>query len=71
MATGSSKAIAVLWLLLAVLCVFTIVGGGVVVATDPTAQNAFRWVMAMFFIGGVTAYMWPHARPTIRTFFKR
>lgn len=52
-ATGAIRAV------VAALFVVALFGGGVALLLDPTALNAFRWLMAMLFIGAVALYLVP------------
>ncbi|NND75130.1 MAG: hypothetical protein HKN44_08995 [Ilumatobacter sp.] len=44
------------------LFMFSVVAGAVVFAADATAVNAFRWIMAMLFIGTPMLFLWSRSR---------
>lgn len=71
MSRRADTIIGLVWLAVVTVLGVALVAGAVKVATDFTATNAYRWIMALFFLGGSLAWLTVYYRDTLRRFFKR
>ena len=65
------RAVGIIWSLGVVVLVLALVAGLIQVIGDATAEMAFRWVMALFFLGGSLAWLTAYHQDALRRFFKR
>ena len=63
--------IGLVWLTVVVVLGGALAAGAVKVASDFTATNVYRWVMATMFLGGAVAWFTVNQRETLRRYFKR
>ncbi len=68
---GHDRAVGIIWSLCVVVLVVALIAGLVQVIGEPTADMAYRWVMALFFLGGSLAWLTAHHQDALRRFFKR
>lgn len=69
--TRRTQVVGVAWSIAVVAIVIGLLAGAVRVASDFTSVNAFRWVMAAFFLGGPMAWFGISFRDELRSFFGR
>ncbi len=69
--SGHDRAVGVIWSVGVIVLVVAMVAGGVQVFADFSAEMAFRWVMALMFLGGSLAWLTAYHRDALRRFFKR
>lgn len=71
MSTARDRTIGIIWSVGVVVLVVALVAGAVQVVGDTTAEMAYRWVMALLFLGGSLAWLTLYHRDALRRFFKR
>jgi len=71
MARRTDAIISLAWLVAVVVLGVALVAGALQVASNFTATNAYRWVMALLFLGGSMAWLTVYYRDTLRRFFRR
>ena len=69
--TGHDRVVGALWSVGVIVLVAAMIAGGLQVIGDPTAQMAYRWIMALFFLGGSLAWLTAYYQDALRRFFKR
>jgi hypothetical protein len=71
MRTRRDQVIGVVWLAVVAVFVASMVAGLIQVVGDTTASMAYRWIMALFFLGGSLAWLTAYHQDALRRFFKR
>ncbi len=71
MSTRRDRTIGVVWLIAVAVLIVALIAGLVQVIGDTTAEMAFRWVMALLFLGGSLAWLTAYHRDALRRFFSR
>jgi hypothetical protein len=69
--TGHDRAVGIIWSLGVVVLVASLIAGLVQVIGDTSAEMAYRWVMAVFFLGGSLAWLTAYHQAALRRFFTR
>ena len=69
--TGHDRAVGIIWSLCVVVLIASLVAGFFQVLETTTAQMAYRWVMALLFLGGSLAWLTVYHQNALRRFFKR
>jgi hypothetical protein len=69
--TGHDRAVGVIWSVGVIVLVLAMIAGAVQVFGDLSAEMAYRWVMALFFLGGSLAWLTAYYQDALRRFFKR
>jgi hypothetical protein len=69
--TGHDRAVGVIWSVGVIVLVVAMIAGAVQVFGDLSAEMAYRWVMALFFLGGSLAWLTAYHQDALRRFFKR
>ena len=69
--TGHDRAVGVIWSIGIIVLVGALVAGAVQVLGNLSSEMAFRWVMALFFLGGSLAWLTAYHQDALRRFFKR
>lgn len=69
--SGFDRALGIIWSIGLIVLVGALIAGAVQVIGEPTAEMGFRWVMALFFLGGSLAWLTQYHRDALRRFFKR
>ncbi len=69
--TGHDRAVGMLWSLSVLVLVAAMIAGGLQVIGDFSSEMAFRWIMALFFLGGSLAWLTVYHQDALRRFFKR
>ncbi len=71
MTTRHDRVIGVVWLAVVAVFIAAMIAGLIQVIGDATASMAYRWVMALFFLGGSLAWLTAYYQDSLRRFFKR
>ena len=69
--TGHDRTVGVIWSICVVVLLAALVAGAAQVISDPSGEMAFRWIMALMFLGGSLAWLTAYHRDALRRFFKR
>ena len=69
--TGHNRAVGVIWLIGVIVFVASMIAGAVQVVSNFSGEMMFRWIMALFFLGGSLAWLTACYQSTLRHFFKR
>ena len=69
--TGHDRAVGVIWSVGVIVIVAAMVAGAVQVVGDFSSEMLFRWLMALFFLGGSLAWLTVYHQDALRRFFKR
>lgn len=69
--TGSDRVIGVIWSICALALAVAMVAGAVQVIGDFSGEMVFRWIMALFFLGGTFAWVTAYFQDSLRRFFTR
>lgn|GEM_PF-731964 len=69
--TGHDRAVGVIWSIGVIVLVASMIAGAVQVFNDFSGEMAFRWIMALFFLGGSLAWLTASYQSALRRFFKR
>jgi len=69
--TGHDRAVGVLWSIGVIVLVASMIAGGVQVFSNFSGEMAFRWIMALFFLGGSLAWLTVYYQRALRRCFKR
>jgi hypothetical protein len=51
--------------------VASMIAGAIQVVSNFSSEMAFRWIMALFFLGGSLAWLTAYYQHALRRFFKR
>ena len=71
MGNGRDRTIGIVWVIAAAVLVVALIAGAVQVIGDTTAEMAFRWVMALLFLGSSFGWLTHYHQGALRRFFKR
>lgn len=71
MTTRHDRVVGVVWLIVVGCFLAAMMAGLIQVIGDTTAEMAFRWVMALFFLGGSLAWLTVYHQDALRRFFGR
>ena len=69
--TGHNRAVGVIWLIGVIVFVASMIAGAVQVVSNFSGEMMFRWIMALFFLGGSLAWVTACYQSALRHFFKR
>jgi hypothetical protein len=69
--TGHDRAVGVIWSIGVIVLVASMIAGAIQVVSNFSSEMAFRWVMALFFLGGSLAWLTAYYQHALRRFFKR
>ncbi|WP_394943903.1 hypothetical protein [uncultured Ilumatobacter sp.] len=69
--TGHNRAVGVIWLIGVIVFVASMIAGAVQVVSNFSGEMMFRWIMALFFLGGSLAWLTACYQSALRHFFKR
>jgi hypothetical protein len=69
--TGHDRAVGVIWLIGVIMFVASMIAGAIQVVSNFSSEMAFRWIMALFFLGGSLAWLTAYHQSALRRFFKR
>jgi hypothetical protein len=69
--TGHDRAVGIVWSVGMVVLVAALIAGAVQVIGNPSAEMAYRWIMALFFLGGSLGWLTAYHQGALRRFFKR
>jgi hypothetical protein len=71
MTTRHDRVIGVVWLAVVAIFVASMIAGLIQVLGNPSGEMAYRWVMALFLLGGSLAWLTVYYRDALRRFFTR
>ena len=71
MTTRNDTIIGVAWIAGVFVVIVALLVGLIQVATDPSAENIYGWIMALLFIGAPLGFLTVRNETTLRRFFKR
>jgi uncharacterized membrane protein len=71
MTTRHDRVVGVVWLAVVAVFVASMIAGLIQVVGDPSAEMAYRWVMALFFLGSSLVWLTAYYRDALRRFFTR
>lgn len=69
--SGHDRAVGIIWSLGVVVLGVALVAGAVQVISNPSGVMVYRWIMALFFLGGSLAWLTAYYQDALRRFFKR
>jgi hypothetical protein len=69
--SGHDRAVGIIWSIGVAVLVAAFIAGALQVIDDPSAVMAYRWIMALFFLGGSLAWLTAYHQHALRRFFKR
>jgi hypothetical protein len=69
--TGHDRAVGVIWSIGVIMLVASMIAGAVQVLNDFSSEMVFRWIMALFLLGGSLAWLTVYYQHALRRFFKR
>ena len=69
--TGHDRAVGVIWSIGVIVLVASMIAGAVQVFSNFSSEMAFRWIMALFFLGGSLAWLTAYYQSALRRFFRR
>ena len=69
--TGHNRAVGVIWLIGVIVFVASMIAGAVQVVSNFSGEMMFRWIMALFFLGGSLAWLTACYQSALLHFFKR
>ena len=69
--TGHDRAVGVIWSIGVIMFVASMIAGAVQVFSNFSGEMVFRWIMALFFLGGSLAWLTARYQSALRRFFKR
>ena len=69
--SGHDRAVGIILSIGVVVLGVAMVAGAVQVISNPSGAMVYRWIMALFFLGGSLAWLTAYYRGALRRFFKR
>jgi hypothetical protein len=69
--TGHDRAVGVIWSIGVIVLVASMIAGAIQVVSNFSSEMAFRWAMALSFLGGSLAWLTAYHQHALHRFFKR
>jgi hypothetical protein len=69
--TGHDRAVGVIWSIGVIVLVASMIAGAIQVLNDFSSEMVFRWIMALFFLGGSLTWLTVYYQHALRRFFRR